>query len=241
MKNSDKMRNYLKEVAKKCDVPTFNKLDNITDCLIRSGNDYDVPMLVRTEEQAYQLIDNAKYRLDIELDSPVAMSYMSAHPIELLEDCLNLEKISWRGEIFMKYFSKELAKDVEQRIKKAIDCPFDLSVLDGKEVPSLSRIILELLTIDPKLEKLILECAVKVYDKCHVSEFQPEYFMEGEEWGFHYQIVTEGFANEFRQDLIHAVQNRDLTVFNELVSRVPLLKSLPQFNYKPQRLLMNQY
>ncbi|WP_254172748.1 hypothetical protein [Planktothrix pseudagardhii] len=234
MEYSDKRTDCLKEVAKKCDVPTFNKLDNIIPDLIRSDN--DVPMLARTEKQTYQLIDNAINRLNIELDSPVAMSYMSAHPIELLEDCLNLESISWRGQIFMKYFSQQLAEDVKQRIKKAIDCSFDLSVLYGKEVPSLSRIILELLTIDPKLEKLILERAVKVHKECHVSEFQPEYVIEGEEWGFHYQIVIEGFANEFRQDLIDAVQNHNLTVFKELLSRVPLLKSLPQFNYKPQRL-----
>ncbi len=231
------MQTRLETVAEKCDPPTFEKVDNLIPHLIRSDKWYE-PMVKRTKKETLDLIDDAMVGLNIELNSTVAKSYMSAHPIELLEACWNLEISSLRGQIFIKWLTKKLAESVEQKIRKAIDCPFDLSVLDGKEVPSLSEIIKELLTIDPKLDYLILKCANNVFKECYDSEFEVESVNEyGDLVGYYWPIVPEGFANLFRQDLIHAVEKHDLTIFNKLLCSLPLLKSLPKFTYKPQRLM----
>lgn len=232
-----KMQTRLETVAEKCDPPTFEKVDNLIPRLIRSDKWYE-PMVKRTKKETLDLIDDAMVGLNIELNSTVAKSYMSAHPIELLEACWNLEISSWRGQIFIKCFTKKLAESVEQKIRKQVDCPFDLSVLYGKEVPSLSEIIKELLTIDLKLDYLILECANNVFKKCRSSDFEvkcetTDGIVSGDIW----PIVREGFANQFRQDLIDEVQKHDLTVFNKLLSSFPPLENLPQFMYKPQYLM----
>jgi hypothetical protein len=230
----------LAEVRKTCGEEIYNKILGCLPNLTKSVGQEKISKYMNTALLTVENIQSANKPTNGNIDR-------LNQEAEFLERCYYDSVMFKNGKQFWEHFIALIGTEWEEKIRKEVykevyfDFPFDMSVLYGKEVPSLSQIIKELITIDPKLDYVILlKCAKEVFYECYDSEFEVYSVNEyGELHGYYWPIVPEGFANLFRQDLIHAVKKRDLTIFNKLLCSLPLLKSLPKFTYKPQR-LMNQ-
>lgn len=178
----------LAEVRKTRGEEIYNKILGCLPNLTKSVDQEKISKYMNTALLTVENIQSANKPTNGNIDS-------LSQTAELLERCYYHSDIVKNGKQFWEHFIALIGTEWEEKIRKEVykevyfDFPFDMSVLYGKEVPSLSQIIKELLTIDPKLDYVILlKCAKEVFYECYDSEFEVYSVNEyGELYGYYWR------------------------------------------------------